>query len=51
MITKTDLKEVQELKKSIPHSKIIKYIGCCGLWEYGLFCKITGLKLNWSLIK
>ena len=44
-------KELKALQHKIPNSEIRQYIGSCGLWEYGLFCKITNLKLNWDYIK
>ena len=42
------IKELQELKKNIPNSEIRQFIGSCGLWEYGLFCKKTNLRLDWG---
>ena len=40
------LKEIQELKNNIPQTEIRQKIGSCGLWEYALFCTITGLEIK-----
>jgi len=39
-------KQLLALNKAIPNTEIRQKIGAFGLWEYALYCKITGLELK-----